>query len=132
MTSPAVPPPRAGHALARALLLKCPRCGGRGLLKGWFGVQPACPTCALPLGQHVEGDNWFGASVLNIMVAELLTVVAVAAYVIATFPAVPWGTVEWVAIVLAVVSPVALYPFSRVVWVAFVMLVEKGGERPHR
>jgi uncharacterized protein (DUF983 family) len=124
--------PRAMVAFARAVRLRCPRCGTRGILKGWFGMRPACPTCALPLGEHIEGDNWFGASVLNIMVAELLTVAGVAAYVIWTLPAVPWGMIEWVGIGLAVASPIVLYPFSRVVWVAFVLLVEKGGERPHR
>lgn len=40
--------PRPGVVLARALRLRCPRCGNSRLYEGgWFRMQEHCPSCGL-------------------------------------------------------------------------------------
>lgn len=39
--------PHLLRPIGRALLLRRPRCGGRGLLKNWFNLQERCPVCGL-------------------------------------------------------------------------------------
>ena len=34
---------------ARALILRCPNCGGGSLFRSWFKLKPSCPTCGLRL-----------------------------------------------------------------------------------
>jgi hypothetical protein len=38
---------RMGTMVGRSLLLECPNCGSRGLLKNWFKMNDRCPTCGL-------------------------------------------------------------------------------------
>lgn len=37
----------AGPVLRRGLSLRCPRCGGTRLFRGWFAMAPGCPLCGL-------------------------------------------------------------------------------------
>lgn len=101
----------------RAVTLRCPRCGARGVLETWFRLRPACSVCALPFGHPEEEDYWFGPSLFNIIAAELFTAAAIAVMVVATFPRVPWTVVETTGIVLAIATPFAFYPFARLLWV---------------
>ena len=105
-------------ALARALTLKCPRCGGGGVLNGWFALKDACPTCALGLRRAPEDDEWFGGYFMNLMASELLMLVVVIGYVLIKWPAVPWSTVEVLSVVMVLVSPVISYPFAKLLWIA--------------
>lgn len=116
--------PRVGVAtvLARALTLRCPRCGARGILKGWFKLRDECPVCALGLHRSAEDDEWFGGYFMNLMSSELLMLVVVIGYVLWTWPAVRWGTVEMLSIVMVVVSPVISYPFAKTLWVAIELI----------
>ncbi|HXD23450.1 MAG TPA: DUF983 domain-containing protein [Gemmatimonadaceae bacterium] len=112
--------PRAGLAAVagRALTLRCPRCGARGILAGWFKLKDACPVCALALRRAPGADEWFGGYFINLIASELLMVFVVVAYVLATIPNVRWTTVEILGVVMVIVSPVVSYPFAKVLWVA--------------
>jgi hypothetical protein len=55
---------------------------------------------------------------MNLMSSELLMLVVVIGYVLWTWPAVPWTTVEVLSLVMVIVSPVISYPFAKVLWVA--------------
>ena len=37
----------AAALFARALTLRCPNCGARGIVASWFKLGPACPRCRL-------------------------------------------------------------------------------------
>lgn len=102
-------------ALGRAARLRCPRCGARGIVRGWLAVGPACPACGLRADRG-EGDHFLGAMALNLVVAELMTAAAVLALLLATWPEPPWGLLTWGGVALAALMPVAFYPFSKLVW----------------
>jgi len=105
-------------ALFRALQLRCPRCGARGILDGWFRMKERCPVCALGLRRSPESDEWFGGYFMNLMASELLMIVIVVGYVLWTWPVVAWPTVEVLSVVMVIVSPIVSYPFAKVLWVA--------------
>lgn len=111
--------PGVATAFVRALLLRCPRCGGRGIFRSWFRVCPACPTCALALERGEDEDYWYGGYMFNVIAAELLTVGLVAGVIIWTFPAVPWTAVEVAGPALAIVAPLLAFPFTRALWLAW-------------
>lgn len=47
----------AARLLGRALLRRCPNCGGGGIFAGWFHMRAACPTCAIPF-ERGESPPW--------------------------------------------------------------------------
>lgn len=110
---------RVSVSFFRALLLRCPRCGGRGILKSWFRMRSACPTCALALERGEDEDYWFGGFMFNVIAAELLTMGTVAVLIVVTFPDVPWTALEVLAILLAVAAPFLAFPFTRCLWLAW-------------
>ena len=121
---------RLGFArpLGRALLLRCPRCGARGIVDGWFRLKDTCSVCALDLRGRPGDDDWFGGYLMNLIASELLAVAIVVAYVLWKWPSVPWTTVEVLGIGMAIASPVASYPFGQAAWVAVeLVFAERAG-----
>ncbi len=105
-------------AVVRALLLRCPRCGAGGVLDGWFKLRERCGVCALGLRRAPDNDEWFGGYFINLIISQLLMLVVVVGYVLWSWPAVPWNTVEALTIAMIFVSSIASYPFPKLVWVA--------------
>ncbi len=105
-------------SLRRGALLRCPRCGGRGVIKGWFSMQRRCPRCNLVLDRGESSDYWLGAYTINFIVAESVAVFLIVALILFTLPEVPWNTVQYASIVAAVAMPLAFFPFSRTLWLA--------------
>lgn len=123
--------PRAGdrgHLVVRgegfwhALRLRCPACGRGALFAGWFRMRARCPACGLRLER--EEGYFLGAMLVNLLVAELLCIGAVALLLVRTWPAPPWQWLQWGVPLLAVALPVLLYPFSRAIWLAFDLLFQ--------
>ncbi len=104
---------------ARALALRCPRCGARGIFRNWFRLQSECPTCRLVLERGEGEDHWFGAVAVNLIAAELLGVGALIVWIIAAWPNVPWAAVQVSGPVLMIALPIVFYPFSRALWLAW-------------
>lgn len=104
-----------GTLLARALTLRCPHCGGRGLFRHWFAMEEKCPTCGLSL----TISNSVGANLLNLVTAEFLLMGALATTMILTWPDPPWTFLQYGAPLLMLVAPLLLYPLSKIVFVAF-------------
>jgi uncharacterized protein (DUF983 family) len=105
--------------LGRALLRRCPRCGGRGLFTRWFTMAERCPRC----GMRFEREEGFflGAYVVNFGVTEGLLFVLLIAYVLVQAnraDGVPVLPVVLAAVGAAVLMPLAFYPLSRTIWVA--------------
>ena len=111
------PPPSASRRISRALGLRCPECGGRGLFRHWLRLKPRCPTCELRLDRGTP-DHFVGAYLVNLIIAEILFAALLAAWLVAVWPDVPWDLVQVVAIALMIASPLATYPFTRTVWLA--------------
>ena len=89
--------------------------------------------CALDLRRSLENDDWFGGYLMNLIASESLTVVVVVAFVLRMWPAVPWTTVEVLAVVMAIASPVVLYPFAKAAWVAVeYVFAERAAPPDHR
>jgi len=57
--------------LARALALRCPRCGGGRLFAGWFRMHPACDRCGLPFAR--EPGFYLGSIYVNYGITVILT-----------------------------------------------------------
>jgi uncharacterized protein (DUF983 family) len=107
----------ARQKAGRAILLRCPRCGGRGILKGWLSLKERCPTCGLALQRGEDSDFWLGAYAINLVVAESLAVIVGLIVLRATWPA--YRAAQWTAIVGAVLLPLVFFPFSRTLWLAW-------------
>ena len=99
---------------ARALMLRCPHCGGRRVLRHWLAMKASCPDCGLDLAT----GNRPGAYILNIAMAEVTLVVVLAIVVLRTWPNPPYNLLQWLAPLLMVLAPLLFYPFSKLVFVA--------------
>jgi len=103
--------------LGRALVLRCPNCGSRGLLKNWFRMNDRCPACGLRVER--EGNDYMAGSVMsNLVLAELLFAVALVGYLLVVWPNVNWDMLGIVAPLGMAVAPFVLFPFSKLVWLA--------------
>lgn len=113
---------RTAALFARALTLRCPNCGGRGMLASWFRLAPACPRCRLR-PERGESDYFLGGMVFNIALAEGVFVIGLIVTLVVTWPRVPWAVLQYGAPAAMVLAPIILYPFSRIVWLAFDLML---------
>lgn len=102
----------------RGAMLRCPRCGSGGILKSWFKLKHECPTCGLVLDRG-ETDYWYGGYAVNFVIAEMLGVGIVVAYIYFSWPKTNWTLVQWGAPVVMIVVPILFFPFSRTLWLAW-------------
>lgn len=109
--------PTSGMRIRRALTLRCPECGSRGLFRTWLRLQPRCPRCHLKLDRGIP-DHFVGAYLVNLIIAELLFAVILGVWLIAVWPDVPWDGIEKVAVAAMILSPLLTYPFTRTTWLA--------------
>ena len=91
--------PSAVAMIVRAMLRRCPNCGGRGIFAGYTALRERCPTCGLRL-QRGESDYFIGAYLLNLVAVELLFAIVLATIIIVTYPDTPWALVQWGGLVL--------------------------------
>jgi len=103
----------------RALLLRCPRCGGGAIFRSWLSMEDRCLTCGLALERGERSDFWIGAYVFNLVAGEVLAIGIPIVWMIASSPRQPWTAIEIVAAALCVVLPFLFFPFSRTLWLAW-------------
>lgn len=113
--------------MSRALRLRCPACGARGVLVHWLEFRAACPACGQPVERAEEG-HYLGSLLLNFIVAELALALVAGVVIVATWPRVPWNAVLYGGAVLMVAGPFALYPFSKLVWLALDLWIQPEDE----
>jgi uncharacterized protein (DUF983 family) len=118
--------------LGRSLMLRCPRCGHGRLFISWFTLKERCPRCDLPLQRGETRDYWIGGMMFNIVLSELLAVLAVSIVLLATWPDVPWNPLWFGSIALMLASPFLLFPVSRIVWLAFDLIFRPRHESHYR
>lgn len=100
----------------RGLRLRCPNCGQGHLMRTWTQVREKCPVCGIQFQR--EHEDFIGAYLVNLIIAELLVVAAVVAVILVTWPAVPWDSMLWWLLPPVVLMPLITYPFSRALWLA--------------
>lgn len=108
---------RLARHVSRALLLRCPVCGGGSLFTRWVHMKPVCPRCGLRTDRG-EADYFIGGYTVNFVTAELTAAVGMLIVVVATWPTVPWRGLMWGGVALMVALPIAFYPYSRTLWLA--------------
>jgi uncharacterized protein (DUF983 family) len=119
---PALPPqPRPWQAFRRAVLLRCPLCGGGPVFLRWLRMAPSCPSCGLQFGRG-ESGYWVGAYFINLMAAETVFSALLGVVLWWTWPDPPWGALVWGLATAMVLAPVAAYPLSHTLFLAFDLL----------
>jgi uncharacterized protein (DUF983 family) len=108
---------RVLRLVGRALRLRCPSCGRGRVLASYFRLEHHCQLCGLRY-ERGEGDYWMGAYVLNLVAAELVFALLLVVVLIASWPDVPWDSLEYACAVGVVVAPILLYPLSKLLWLA--------------
>jgi uncharacterized protein (DUF983 family) len=112
-----LPVPRVATLFRRALRLRCPVCGGRPVLLGWFTVAPSCPGCGLHLDRDEPG-YWIGSYTINLFVTEGVFALVFLAGILLTWPAVPWTALAIICGGLAVLTPILVFPHSKLFYLA--------------
>jgi uncharacterized protein (DUF983 family) len=103
--------------LVRALLLRCPNCGHRGLFTGFFEMKERCPNCGIMLARG-ESDYFIGAYTLNLIAVEILLAGTFLIVVVVTWPNPPWDLLQYGGVVLSILGAVLCYPFAKTTWLA--------------
>lgn len=117
------------RALGRGLTLRCPRCGGGHILRGWFGLKERCPTCALRLERGEDEDYYLGGMLLNIILAVLIFGIGFLGALLIMWPNVHWDVLQYALVAAMLILPVALYPVSRVLWLAIDRIIRPRVDR---
>lgn len=97
--------------------LRCARCGGPHVLRDWFHLQDACPTC----GHEFERDDaFFGSYMLGLWLVLFALFVVCMTFLLVKNASPSASVVPPLvaAIIAAIVVPLAFYPFSKTLWVA--------------
>ena len=103
--------------LVRALTLRCPHCGSRGVLASWFRLRDRCPRCKLHLHRQ-ENDFFLGAYVIMLMTVEMLFGIGLLIVLIVTWPDPPWTAIQWVGAIVLAAGVLIAYPFSKTLFLA--------------
>ncbi|MFL5578415.1 MAG: DUF983 domain-containing protein [Gemmatimonadaceae bacterium] len=115
-------PKRAALLAGRALLLRCPNCGGGPVLRNWLKLRERCGTCGLRL-ERGEHDYFTGSILFNFVLSGVLFLLALVVVVVATWPNVPWDVLQYLLPLLILVAPVVLFPFAKLLWLAFDLML---------
>lgn len=117
MTHPDISHQSPWRLLGRALLLRCPNCGGGSLFKGYFRMEERCPWCGILL-ERGEPDYFIGAYTLNLIAVEILLAIGFLVVVLATRPNPPWEALQYGGVALSILGAVLCYPFAKTTWLA--------------
>jgi uncharacterized protein (DUF983 family) len=125
-SEPDTNPKSAWLLLSRGIRLRCPNCGTRGILDGYFGRKERCPRCGILL-ERGEGDYFMGAYALNLVAVEAILAAVFVIVMLVTWPNPPWDALEYGGASLAVLAPIACYPFAKAVWGAIDLIFRPPG-----
>jgi uncharacterized protein (DUF983 family) len=109
----------------RALVRRCPECGGKKIFKGWWSLKDRCPTCGHLYAR--EDGYWVMAIIINTAVTEAIFGIALVVGLILTAPDVAWQPLLAIGLVTNLVVPVLFYPYSKTLWVAADLFMHPAG-----
>jgi uncharacterized protein (DUF983 family) len=107
----------ASAMITRALMLRCPHCGARGVLASWFRLKERCPRCKLHLHRQ-ESDYFLGAYMIMLFAMEAMFAFGFLVVLLITWPDPPWTAIQWVGAVILVAGVLLAYPFAKTLWLA--------------
>jgi uncharacterized protein (DUF983 family) len=105
----------------RALLLRCPVCGGGGLFRSWFTMNERCPRCGFAFARGDSGYQ-LGAMALDLVIPIVVWFVAFFGILIATWPNPPWFWLQWGSVAFMIAFPLLFYPVSHTLAIALDLL----------
>jgi ABC-2 type transport system ATP-binding protein len=103
---------RIRQLLTRALHLRCPRCGGAGMFRGLFSMQPECPMCRLKFER--EQGYFLGAIYINYAATVLCMLVGFFALEYYFKLPLTYQIIVWCS--FGVVFPILFYRYSKSLW----------------
>jgi uncharacterized protein (DUF983 family) len=111
--------------LARAITLRCPRCGTRWPFGHWLRPGDKCAGCGQALERDEEGEgHYLGSLVINFAVTESLLALLVLVVILVTWPAPPWNLIIYGGVALAVIAPLAFFPIAKLLWLAIDLYIQ--------
>lgn len=110
------PQPSTGQLVRRALRRRCPYCGAKGFLDGWFRLAERCPNCGLRTDRVV--GHWVGAVGMNTILTFGVLFLVLVVGLFATYPDIAIGPVLGASVGAAILVPVVAWPFSQTLWTA--------------
>jgi len=113
---------------SRALLLRCPVCGGGGLFVHWFKIKERCPTCDFVFARGESGYQ-LGSMAIDLVVPLIIWFFAFFGILIVTWPSPPWTLLQWGSVAFMVLFPLALYPVSHTLAIGLDLLVRPPGQQ---
>jgi uncharacterized protein (DUF983 family) len=102
--------------VGRALLRRCPRCGGKAWFRGWFHRLERCRTCGYRYNR--QAGFMLGAMTMNTIVTFGCLAVVLVVGTVTTAPDIPVLPLVLLSVAVAVVVPLVFYPFSYTLWAA--------------
>ena len=101
---------------ARALLLRCPRCGRGKVFRRFVLMNESCSNCGLV---YDRGDGyWLGSMMFNMAFAMgSVAIVGIGTFVL-TSPDPNWDLTIVLVVATALLAPIIFFPFSRTLWMA--------------
>jgi uncharacterized protein (DUF983 family) len=115
-------PRETARLFGRAVIYRCPNCGGHPVLRTWLKLRERCPTCGLRL-ERGEHDYFSGSVLFNFIFSELLFAVIFGGYLIAKRGDVNWDVLQWVLVAFVAAAPVVMYSMSKLLWLAFDLML---------
>jgi uncharacterized protein (DUF983 family) len=112
--NPEMQPRKLATMLGRGLRLRCPRCGGAQVFRGWFAMHGACPACGRKFNR--APGYFLGSIYFNYGVTAVLLV---AGYFTLFFADVAIGK-AWLAALAAfsLLFPLWFFRYARTLWIA--------------
>lgn len=108
------------QVMARALRLRCPKCGQGHVYGARFHINLRCSACGLPFVR--EQGYFVGAIYVNLLATELIIF---ATYLILLFTlSYVSGVVIAILVALAIIFPIAFYPFTRSLWIGIDHIID--------
>ena len=84
----------------------------------WSGsVRERCSACGFRYARS-DRNYFFGAMFFGVMMGELLFALTFGAIIVAKWPDVPWGVMQWALPLGVVIAAPVFIPLSKLVWVS--------------
>jgi uncharacterized protein (DUF983 family) len=110
-----LPRPTLGLLLLRALRLRCPRCGGAPLFRGWFTMHDECQACRRRLNR--DAGYLLGSIYFNYGITATLVVIM---YFGMFFGDVLADNQRLLVLsAFAILFPTWFFRYARALWIAF-------------
>jgi uncharacterized protein (DUF983 family) len=108
------PRPPAEQLVARALRLRCPRCGQGRMFTGWFSMLVRCDQCGL---KYERGPGYFlGSAYINYGVIALLTTFS---FMVLRFGiGLTTKQIKYPLFAVAMLLPLFTFRYARALWLA--------------